>query len=235
MVYISVIVPTLNEEKYIKGCLKSLKKQSFKDYEIIVSDGLSTDNTVKIAKNYTKKVISSKDKGIGDGRNKGARVAKGEILLFIDADTIAAPNLLNKISESMKNKDIIGLTTRMKPKEKLSLLDYIEFKFYNYFVRASLYLPFLTPQIPGVCLCIKKNIFQRVGGFNKEMKTCEDLDFCEKAKKYGKFLFLKGTYVNTSIRRMKKWGHIKFITYQTASLINYILFKRGVMNYGTIR
>jgi len=235
LIKVSVIIPTLNEERYIEDCLKSLKEQSFKNYEIIVSDGLSTDNTVKIAKKYTKNVISSKDKGIGDGRNKGAKIAKGEILLFLDADTIIAPNLISKLSESMENKDIIGLTTEVKSKEALALIDIIEFKIYNFFVRASLYLPFLTPQISGVCLCIKRSIFQKVGGFDKEMKTCEDLEFCEKAKRYGKFLYLKGSYVNTSIRRMKKWGRLKFLTYQTISLINYILFKKGRMNYGSIR
>lgn len=235
MIQVSVIIPTLNEEKYIEDCLKSIKKQNFKNYEIIVSDGLSEDNTVKIAKKYTKNVISSKDKGIGDGRNKGAKIAKGEILLFLDADTTIAPNLLDKLSESMENKDIIGLTTEVKSKEALALIDIIEFKIYNFFVKASLYLPFLTPQISGVCFCIKNSIFKKVGGFDTEMKTCEDLKFCEKAKKYGKFLYLKGSYANTSIRRMKKWGRFKFITYQTISLINYILFKKGRMNYGSIR
>ena len=235
MILVSVIIPTLNEERYIEDCLKSLKKQSFKNYEIIVSDGLSTDNTVKIAKKYTKNIISSKDKGIGDGRNKGAKIAKGEILLFMDADTTVAPNLLEKLAESMKNKDIIGLTTEIKSKEALELIDIIDFKIYNFFVKASLYLPFFTPQIPGVCLCIKKSIFKKVGGFNKEMKTCEDLEFCEKAKRYGKFLYLKGSYANTSIRRMKKWGRLKFLTYQTFSLINYIFFKKGVKSYGSIR
>jgi len=232
---VSVIIPTLNEEGYIEDCLKSIKKQSFKNYEIIVSDGLSTDNTVKIAKKYTKNVISSKDRGIGDGRNKGAKIARGETLLFIDADTTLAPNLLGKLSESMENKNIIGLTTEIKSKEALALIDVIDFKFYNLFIKASLYLPFIIPQIPGVCLCIRKSIFKKVGGFDTRMKTCEDLKFCEKAKRYGKFYYLKGTYVNTSIRRMKKWGRLKFLTNQTFSLINYTLFKRGIRNYGTVR
>lgn len=235
MILISVIVPTLNEEKFIEECLKKIKNQNFKDYEIIVSDGLSTDNTVKIAKKYADKVISSKDKGIGDGRNKGARIAKGKILLFIDADTIVAPNLLSKISDAMENENIIVLTAQLKSKEKPLAFDKLVFKIYNIFIQSSLVLSFLTPQISGVCLCIRKSIFDKVGGFNKEMKTCEDLEFCERTKKYGKFLFLKETYVKTSIRRMKKWGRLKFIIYHTVSLINYTLFKRGRKSYSTIK
>jgi len=235
LIEISVIIPTLNEEKYIEECLKNIKKQSFKDYEIIVSDGLSIDNTVKIAKKYSKKVISSKDKGIGEGRNKGAKIAKGEILLFIDADTIIAPDLLSKIVSSVKNKDIIGLTTKVRSKEKLSVLDDLGFKFYDFFIRASLALPFLIPQIAGTCLCVKKSIFEKVGGFNVYMKTCEDLDFCKRAKKYGRFLYLRGSYVKTSIRRIKKWGRLKFVVYQTASLFKYNLFKKGRATYGLAR
>jgi glycosyltransferase involved in cell wall biosynthesis len=235
LIEISVIIPTLNEEKYIENCLISFKKQNFKDFEIIVSDGLSIDNTVKIAKKYADKVVSSKDKSIGDGRNKGAKIAKGKILLFVDADTIVKSDLLVKIKEVMKNKNVIGLTTKITSKEKLSSFDFIAFKIYNYFVRASLFLSFITPQIPGVCLCIKKSIFDKIGGFNVNMKTCEDLEFCERAKKYGKFLYLNDTFVKTSIRRMRNLGRLKFITHQFISLINYMLFKKGKINYGTVR
>ena len=57
---ISIIIPTLNEEKYIERCLKSLKNQSFRNFEIIVSDSYSTDDTVKIAKKYGAKVVLTK-------------------------------------------------------------------------------------------------------------------------------------------------------------------------------
>ena len=154
MVKISVIIPTLNEGKYLENCLKSLKKQKFKDYEIIIADGLSTDNTVEIAKKYTKKVISSKDKSIGAGRNKGVKIASGEILVFTDADTIVAPNLLEKVNEAIKN-EVIGATTRMIAREKTTLFEEIGLILYDLFIRLSLFIPFLTPQIAGVCLCIK--------------------------------------------------------------------------------
>ncbi|MCW1297969.1 MAG: glycosyltransferase [Candidatus Parvarchaeota archaeon] len=235
MVKISVIIPTLNEEKHIEECLLSFKKQDFKDYEIIVADGLSSDNTVKIAKKYTSKVISSMDKSIGAGRNKGAKIAKGELLLFTDADTVVAPNLLKKLNEALEGGDIIGATVEMKAKEKPTIFEHVGLILYNFLVRISLIFQFLTPQVAGVCLCVRKKIFDDVGGFNEEMKTNEDLDFCERAKKYGKFVYVNSTYVKTSLRRMRRWGHAKFFTYHLISWINYMLFKKGRTKYTVVR
>ena len=91
---ISIIIPTLNEEKYIERCLKSLKNQSFRNFEIIVSDSYSTDDTVKIAKKYGAKVVLTKKTGPAAGRNEGARKAKGSILVFLDADTFVTKKFL---------------------------------------------------------------------------------------------------------------------------------------------
>ena len=94
--FISIIIPTLNEEKYIENTLKALKNQDYNGkYEIIVADGMSKDRTVKIAQKYADKVIKVKKPGISAGRNAGAGIAKGGIFLFIDADTIVFPNLFN--------------------------------------------------------------------------------------------------------------------------------------------
>ena len=79
---LSVIIPTLNEEKYIASTLRSLAEQSHKDFELIVKDGLSTDNTESIAREYADLVVSKKDSSIGDARNQGARYAKGDVLVW---------------------------------------------------------------------------------------------------------------------------------------------------------
>jgi glycosyltransferase involved in cell wall biosynthesis len=121
---VSIIIPTLNEEKYIESTLKALKNQDYKGkYEMIVADGLSKDNTVKIAKKYVDKVVLVKEKGIAKGRNAGAKVAKGNILLFIDADTILLFNGLTELIEPFKRKNIVGVTCPIIPisqKQKIS-------------------------------------------------------------------------------------------------------------------
>src|SRR5437867_2701970 len=94
---VSVIIPSLNEENYIEKSLKSVKAQDYKnDIEIIVADSNSKDNTAKIARKYAK-VIVTKRKGISVGRNVGAKKARGEILLFLDADTILMPNVVSEV------------------------------------------------------------------------------------------------------------------------------------------
>ena len=83
---LSIVIPAKNEEKYLPKLLASVKKQSFKDYEIIVADNNSKDKTKEIAKSYGCKIVKG---GLpGKGRNAGAKIAKGEIILFLDADVI---------------------------------------------------------------------------------------------------------------------------------------------------
>ena len=98
---ISVIVPTLNEENYIEGCLESISKQTIPrdKYEIIVSDGSSTDRTVEIANKYADLVVVSEKRGIWWGRNYGAEYARGRFLVFIDADTQIKKDYLETVSQ----------------------------------------------------------------------------------------------------------------------------------------
>ncbi|PIV12587.1 MAG: teichoic acid biosynthesis protein, partial [Candidatus Nealsonbacteria bacterium CG03_land_8_20_14_0_80_36_12] len=95
---LSIIIPTLNEEKYLPSLLEEIKKQNFSDYEIIVADGGSEDKTVKIARNYGCKIVKG---GLpAKGRNEGAKIAEGDILLFMDADNIFLPeNFLKNLLE----------------------------------------------------------------------------------------------------------------------------------------
>ena len=81
----SVIIPTLNEERYLPPVLEHLKKID-EDLEIIIADGGSKDNTVKIAESFNVKVCKSK-KGKGFQLNNGAGCATGDILIFLHADT----------------------------------------------------------------------------------------------------------------------------------------------------
>ena len=107
----SIIIPTYNEEEYLPVLLDSIKEQSFDDYEIIVADANSTDKTREIAKSYGCIVV---DGGLpAAGRNNGAKIAKGEYLLFIDGDDLLVNNILEKsyLKAKEKNIDIIQFQT----------------------------------------------------------------------------------------------------------------------------
>lgn len=100
---ISVIIPTYNEEQSVKDCLESLAKQSFGDFEVIVVDDGSTDNTATIIKSlitYHPSLITlllQKHKGPGAARNLGVKEARGEILVFVDADMTFDKNFLKNL------------------------------------------------------------------------------------------------------------------------------------------
>ena len=90
---ISIIIPTLNEEEYLPKLLESIQQQRFKDMEIIVADAGSKDKTVQIAKTHGCKVTAG---GLpGKGRNEGAKVAKGDVLFFIDSDAFLPSHFLD--------------------------------------------------------------------------------------------------------------------------------------------
>ncbi len=99
---VSVIIPFFNEEDYLKDCLVSLSKQTLRDFEIILIDDGSTDNSKKVADDFKNKfphlkLLSQNHNGPGAGRNLGAKKAKGEILVFVDADMTFSSDFLEKL------------------------------------------------------------------------------------------------------------------------------------------
>lgn len=99
---ISVVMPVYNVERYLDETLKSLKDQTFKDFEIICVDDSSTDRSLAILKKYAQKdkrfvILSQKNAGAGAARNYGFSKAKGEYVIFLDSDDLFSPNLLEKL------------------------------------------------------------------------------------------------------------------------------------------
>ena len=99
----SIIIPVYNVEKYIDGCLKSVMNQTFKDYEVIVVNDGTKDNSMDIVKKYDVKVIEQKNQGLSAARNTGVKHAKGDYLIFLDSDDSWNKDLLKELSKSIKN------------------------------------------------------------------------------------------------------------------------------------
>src|SRR3989344_4750748 len=107
---ITVIIPTYNEENSVAWCLLSLSVQSNPHYEIVVIDDGSSDKTIQSIENLNDKVknfriFKQEHKGPGEARNLGAKHAKGEILVFIDADMTFDPNFLHELTEPILNQN----------------------------------------------------------------------------------------------------------------------------------
>ncbi len=234
MPYISVVIPTLNESKYIKSTLVSIKNQDYKGkYEIIVSDSKGKDNTVKIARRYADKIVKSKDKGISLGRNKGAEIAKGKILIFIDADTILLPDTLTKIVKSFKNKNIVGATCTILPKS--DMVDISLFLIFNQFIKNSIKVG--KPRSAGICFAIRKDIFKKLNGFDETIPTFEDFELANRLGKVGKMAFVEDAIVITSSRRIKKWGRLNYVRKYMTKLIKFLAIGKAfsIKEYKPIR
>ena len=117
MPVISVIVPIYNAEKYLEGCIQSVLNQTYRNFELILIDDGSQDNSYKICKNYEKKdnriiLIHQKNQGQSVARNKGIQLAKGKWISFLDADDVIHPQmleiLLNNIRKTNANISMCG-------------------------------------------------------------------------------------------------------------------------------
>jgi glycosyltransferase involved in cell wall biosynthesis len=229
---ISVIIPAKNEEKYIAKALESLKEQDLKDFEVIVVDS-STDSTPKIAKKFGAKVIFERKKGVAIARNKGAKYAKGEVLVFLDADTIAPKHLLSTYSKIFKDKKVVAATGPVRP-----ISNSLSYKLGYWFV-SDLFVRFCflfgKSIIMGINFAVRKSTFEKEKGFNEKFQTFEDWDFGLRLRKHGKIVFCKEAFVYSSERRVKKWGVLKFFVFHVSNIFRYILFKKPKENYEEIR
>ncbi len=113
-VKLSIIIPAYNEEKDIAECLNSLKKQTYTNFEIILVDDGSTDNTINVAKKFKAvKILKQNHQGPGKARNLGARNSSGEILIFVDADMTFDKDYLKNLIKPLiedKKRELIGTT-----------------------------------------------------------------------------------------------------------------------------
>lgn len=212
---VSVVIPTLNEEKYLELTLRALKGQDYAGkIETIVADGGSSDRTVEIARRYADEVVTV-EPGIARGRNAGAKAAEGKILLFLDADTVAIANTVSELVHAMERKDVLGATCPVLPMGAC----WSELAFFSMMdgiVRESIRIK--KPHVPTMCVAYKREAFEAVGGFNEEMDTCEDLDLSQRIGKQGKMKFTDSTVVITSPRRIRGWGGV------SKSLLRYGTF-----------
>ncbi|MBE6157910.1 MAG: glycosyltransferase [Firmicutes bacterium] len=128
----SIIVPVYNVEKYIEKCLDSIEKQTFKDYEVIVVNDGTLDNSMDIVKKYDFKIVNQKNKGLSAARNSGVKKASGEYIIFIDSDDYIDKDLLKKLNDSLSNNpDVVRFQIREVFEDSDKVINYKENSFNN--------------------------------------------------------------------------------------------------------
>lgn len=220
---IAVVIPAYNEAQHIQKTIESVKSVSnSKDIEVIVVCNACTDATAGLAKEAGALVIETETKGCPEACMLGARRSSGDVLVFLDADTTVAPNLLSEILKAANQGYIGGRTVIKWDSPKLiarlfSLVSYIhKYKW-------------------GGCCFVRKDIFLDMGGYRAGAIYGFDFDFGQRVSKLGPVKFIRNSYVLTSSRRFDQEGWLLHFWMAAKRYYYDALFKKtGVKFKGDI-
>ena len=234
---ISVIAPCLNEEKHVGMFLDSLVAQTFKDFEVVIVDGYSTDRTFLILAEYFDKlplkVVVDKTRNFGFIRNLGAKYAEGAILFQCNTDNYLEPNLLEKIEQFYKDHpETLSLSGRVYPlgTNIIAHVAYQLFDFLRYvFTRAPNPLKKYRPS--GNFMSIRTSTFKQVGGYpnvtvNEDGLLGQKLDPLTKTNSKA-VAFNLHLYVGHHVKKFEQMGGVKALLFYLYTLTNFApMFKQ---------
>lgn len=168
---VSVIVPVYNGEKYLAEAIESIIKQNYQPLEIIIVDDGSTDKTAEIARQFQEVAhyVYQKNSGPSTARNRGIKLAKGELIAFLDADDLWVEGILPKQIDYLQNNSQVeivkgrlqNLVTEIDPKTKV--------------LRKKLGKPCVSVHIGSAVY--RKSVFEKIGLFDENLRHSEDVDF----------------------------------------------------------
>jgi len=230
----SIIIPTLNEEKLLPNILNQLSANGLKEkygFEIIISDGGSSDNTLKIAEKHADRIVnnSGKLRTIAKGRNDGANVAKGEILIFVNGDILFEnlEDFFRYVDTKFVPSEYSAMTCKVKvfPEEETKG-DRIFHGFYNSYFKSLNKLGMGMGR--GECQVIRKEVFDKVGGNHEHLTAGEDFDLYRRIKMCGKILFVDELCVFESPRRYRKLGYFNVTFSWLKNSVSVVLKKKSL-------
>jgi rSAM/selenodomain-associated transferase 2 len=207
---VSIIIPALNEAENILAAIESVKRQAG-DFEIIVVDGGSDDDTLELAQLYAATISS--ERGRARQMNAGARQATGDVLLFLHADSILHPNALSQLRSTLRDDRIAGGTFTLAFDA-----DNFWLRFYTFFPRFH----FVFFHYGDQGIYVRRSIFEQMGGFS-DIPLMEDIDFLRRLQRLGKRTVIRHYPVMTSARRFFKYGLVWQEVLNIALVIAWIL------------
>jgi glycosyltransferase involved in cell wall biosynthesis len=209
---ISVIVPALNEAKYLEATLESIANQNTNvPYELIVSDNGSTDGSLDIAKKYADVVLQCEERGIGPARHFGAVNASenSKFFVFIDADTLIPGYFLAYAYEMFKIKpELIAFSTGFRFSERSEQIKLAESVANKYFVMRD---KLRSATLPGFNTVVRREAYFKCGGYQNVL--LEDVDFSRRIDKLGAVRFFQYVKVVNSSRRLDAMGLLGTLYY----------------------
>jgi len=202
---ISVIIPAHNEENYVGATLEALRRQDYGWFEVVVVANGCVDQTAGAARGQCNRLIVLSQKSLGVARNLGARMAKGEILVFLDADTLLEPHALKVIARQFKKENAAG-TLKGRPDAERFHYKLVYF-LKNFTHRTRLHLG-----SSGVIICWRDH-FMQAGGFDEGLEVRENSDVIWRLRRFGSYRYIDTAAATTSMRRYDRqgWGRIVWL------------------------
>lgn len=216
---VSVVVPALNEEKYIRRCMESLLIQEHPRFEIEINvvDGNSTDCTREIAEEYGARVIVQMQRGIAKARQLGFLASRGEIIASTDADSAPPRDWLVRLVNALQSApDIVGVYGPIRLYDGKPIEDLAS----HYLAGAYLYSNAVInrPIFSGQNFAVWRAAWVRVGGFDTDWDSAEDINLSLKLRHIGQVKFCWDIEVFTSARRARE-GYLPVLNH---TLTNYM-------------
>lgn len=197
---VTVVIPTLNEASCLPALLDRLAAQTRLPEEIVVADAASTDGTADIARARGLRVVAGGMPAVG--RNAGAAVAGGDIIVFMDADAQPEPEFLERALDEFARRRLEVTTAPLRPQTGDHRY-WLAYLFCEIYMRA---LQHVSPHAVGLCIIVTRSLHERIGGFDESLVLAEDHDYARRAARLGRFGILRGVKSRTSMRRVHEQG-----------------------------
>ena len=235
----SIIVPAYDEARFVPRLLRQFPPELRRQLqlELIVSDGGSSDETVALARTHTDLVVEWKDsvpQNISIGRNRGAACARGEVLIFLNADVhVDDPErFIAEMTHALNEEEVVAATcnVRVNPEEEI-VADRLFHRAFNRYCR------FLNAIGMGMgrgeCQVVRKTVFDQAGGYNEAIPAGEDFEFFMRLRRRGKISFVSTCTVFESPRRYRSFGYMRIALLWFVNGVSVVLFHRSLSKQWT--
>jgi len=224
---ISVIIPAYNEEKYLPSTLASFRAAADgHEVELIVVDNVSTDKTAEVARSFGACVLAESEHNIARVRNAGARAARGEILVFLDADTQVPMEAFGQIVEAMRDRSVAGgsFAVKFDWNAESSAIK-------RHYIRLCMWAGNILKIRMGAMQFCSREGFHAIAGYDETIYVGEDSEFQYRLDRYardrgGRTIHFYEPKAVTSARRFNQVGLLR-IVFMYHPITIYLLWRRA--------